>query len=306
MSARHQELFIDFDAIKARHPLAEYCRERGIELHRDGAPGQLVGLCPLHTEDTPSFTVYPDHHFHCYGCSAHGDVTDLEQARGGGTLAEAAERLGSERSQQIAPSPKAPKQEPAPIITKENPFGLPYLMSRQESGLCMEAATRLANDAKLIERVSGWRNWKPETILGLAIERSLGITSTAKLAFLYESGCKIRWQENGKRRIIWEFGKQWLWRCGFIAGAGTVFLTEGEVDAITLIDAGVEEQPDNLVVALPSGPFLITSWASLFAGKKIIVATDADEVGVKAAKHLLGALEPVATSVKRLALERIV
>ena len=35
----------------------------------------FLGLCPFHTEKTPSFTVSDDKgFFHCFGCSAHGDV----------------------------------------------------------------------------------------------------------------------------------------------------------------------------------------------------------------------------------------
>lgn len=36
------------------------------------------GLCPFHSERSPSFNVYPDSaSYHCYGCSAHGSVIDL-------------------------------------------------------------------------------------------------------------------------------------------------------------------------------------------------------------------------------------
>jgi DNA primase len=38
-----------------------------------------VGRCPHpdHKDKNPSFHVYPDGRFHCYGCGWHGDATDL-------------------------------------------------------------------------------------------------------------------------------------------------------------------------------------------------------------------------------------
>src|SRR4029079_14474136 len=37
--------------------------------------GRYKGLCPFHSEKTPSFTVDPDKgFFHCFGCHAGGDV----------------------------------------------------------------------------------------------------------------------------------------------------------------------------------------------------------------------------------------
>lgn len=38
---------------------------------------RLVGLCMFHEERTPSFTVFGDSSYFCFGCSATGDVIDL-------------------------------------------------------------------------------------------------------------------------------------------------------------------------------------------------------------------------------------
>jgi hypothetical protein len=39
---------------------------------------RLVGLCPLHQEKTPSFTIYTHNNsWYCYGCSQGGDVLNL-------------------------------------------------------------------------------------------------------------------------------------------------------------------------------------------------------------------------------------
>ncbi|MBR4123330.1 MAG: DNA primase, partial [Clostridia bacterium] len=44
-----------------------------VNLKRRGK--NLVGLCPFHSEKTPSFTVYPESSsFYCYGCHVGGDV----------------------------------------------------------------------------------------------------------------------------------------------------------------------------------------------------------------------------------------
>ena len=47
-----------------------------VELKRAG--NRLTGLCPFHSEKTPSFTVNPQgRFFHCFGCGEHGDVFDF-------------------------------------------------------------------------------------------------------------------------------------------------------------------------------------------------------------------------------------
>ncbi len=46
-----------------------------VRLRRAGAGPRYVGLCPFHTEKTPSFSVHQSHQFYkCFGCGAGGDA----------------------------------------------------------------------------------------------------------------------------------------------------------------------------------------------------------------------------------------
>lgn len=59
-----------------------------VQLKRSGR--RLVGLCPFHTEKTPSFTVSPDMGiFKCFGCGKGGDVFSFIQFRENVPFAEA-------------------------------------------------------------------------------------------------------------------------------------------------------------------------------------------------------------------------
>jgi DNA primase len=56
---------------------------------------QLHGLCPLHSEKTPSFTVNPDKQvFYCHGCHQGGDVIALIRKLERVSYPEAIARLG--------------------------------------------------------------------------------------------------------------------------------------------------------------------------------------------------------------------
>src|ERR1700687_3276782 len=57
-------------AIRSRVPMPALVAE-GLAVQRAGR-GEYLAVCPFHTEQTPSFRVYPDH-AHCFGCGWHGD-----------------------------------------------------------------------------------------------------------------------------------------------------------------------------------------------------------------------------------------
>ncbi|MBQ9106514.1 MAG: DNA primase [Clostridia bacterium] len=58
--------------LKNRNPIEEVVG-RYVALRRRGR--NIIGLCPFHTEKTPSFTLYPENgSFYCFGCGVGGDA----------------------------------------------------------------------------------------------------------------------------------------------------------------------------------------------------------------------------------------
>ena len=84
---------IDLTELRSRTPLLSLISRR-VALKRRSR--WHVGCCPFHAEKTPSFYVYPDNHFHCFGCNAHGDAIGFTMRTEGLDFGEAVERLAAE------------------------------------------------------------------------------------------------------------------------------------------------------------------------------------------------------------------
>ena len=70
-----------------------------------------IGLCPFHSEKTPSFTVSPDKQiFHCFGCSTGGNVFSFLMKQEGLTFPEAARHLAKRYGVDIPDRPISPEQ----------------------------------------------------------------------------------------------------------------------------------------------------------------------------------------------------
>lgn len=55
-------------SVRIEHVIGAYVR-----LRKSG-PNRHMGLCPFHSEKTPSFTVHKEQFYKCFGCGASGDV----------------------------------------------------------------------------------------------------------------------------------------------------------------------------------------------------------------------------------------
>ena len=77
--------------LRQRVPLSDLIGKR-VKLVRKGR--RFSGLCPFHSEKTPSFSVVDDQGFyHCFGCGAHGDAISFLRETDGLDFMEAVERL---------------------------------------------------------------------------------------------------------------------------------------------------------------------------------------------------------------------
>lgn len=71
--------------------LPDYIGEQMVLVARAGVHD---GLCPFHSEKSPSFKVYADH-YHCFGCGAHGNAIQFAMAHRGLSFQEAVTTLAS-------------------------------------------------------------------------------------------------------------------------------------------------------------------------------------------------------------------
>lgn len=132
-----------------------------VQLKKAGA--NLLGLCPFHTEKSPSFTVSPVKQFyHCFGCGRNGSAITFLMEHSGLSFVEAVEELAAsvgmtvpEDDLRIPPEQRAKKQAKTLALTevmtqashfyrqqlKKAPQAIDYLKKRGVTG---EIALRFA------------------------------------------------------------------------------------------------------------------------------------------------------------------
>ncbi|HCW67626.1 MAG TPA: DNA primase [Thalassospira lucentensis] len=96
------------DDLRARVDLADVVGS-SVKLIKRGR--EYSGLCPFHSEKSPSFTVNDQKGFyHCFGCGAHGDVISFVMNTRGLTFVEAVEVLANQVGMDV-PKPSREAQE---------------------------------------------------------------------------------------------------------------------------------------------------------------------------------------------------
>jgi DNA primase len=181
----------------------------------------FTGLCPFHAEKSPSFSVNPaKQFFHCFGCSAGGDVFHFLSKMDQISFPEAVRRL----AQKAGVSIPSEKEDRAEISEKEREMDEIYQLNEQAAFLfhqhLMDKPEAAAARAYLAER--GISQEMIDTFsIGFAIPRGGMIQRLKCPESLLEKGCLIRKGETGpydyfRNRIIFPIKRL----SGKIAGFG--------------------------------------------------------------------------------------
>jgi len=94
---------------------------RYVQLKKGGV--NYLGLCPFHSEKTPSFTVSPAKQFyHCFGCGAHGNAIGFLMAYASMGYVDAIKDLAAQVGMQV-PESRPPSPQEAARRSRETDLG---------------------------------------------------------------------------------------------------------------------------------------------------------------------------------------
>jgi DNA primase len=97
------------DVIQRIRERADIVEVVGSHLSLSKAGQNYKGLCPFHSEKTPSFTVSPSRQmFHCFGCGEGGNVFSFLMKIDGATFPAAVRTLGETYGIEVDPRPISP------------------------------------------------------------------------------------------------------------------------------------------------------------------------------------------------------
>jgi len=295
-SLKQERLLLAKD-LKELISMSELMESDGHRLKHTG--NYYMCRCPFHDDNNPSFGIRAeyDDSGKCFACGWYGDIVGYEMEFHKVDFKAAWVRLNDFYYNCPREGRKA-KKSAIPTFVEKVELSIAQKMEQKKY------AARLSGDKWLANRICKKRKertgekWSYHTIHTLAEDGSLGWTGDA-LAFIYSTGTKIRkWPD---KEIHWECGGPSLWREHMIAGASHIYLTEGETDAIALIDTNIEDATayvtKNAVVAVPSATTFKPEWGPLFMGKTVIICFDNDEAGRRGAEVVGAIIAPYAKQV---------
>ena len=315
-----------------RNPIEDVVGEYVQFTKRSGQ--NLFGLCPFHSEKTPSFSVSPSKQiYHCFGCGKGGSVINFIMEIENLSFPEAVEFLARRAGM------KVPEQQSDPGKPKRDRL---YALNRDAARFFYEQLSTLAGAAAVDYMLR--RGITPGTArrfgLGCAPESWDALCSAMKEKGytereLYDAGLVRRGKKGGvydafrgrlmfpvidvrgnviafSGRALGDVEPKYLnspetpvfskshnlfgLNLAKKSKSGYIILVEGNIDVVSLHQAGFDSAVASLGTSLtPEQARLISRFK-----QEVVIAYDADEAGKKAAQRAIGILEKLELKVRVL------
>lgn len=273
----------DLDAIKGNPGVIRIYSQYVKGLKKTG--DKYVGLCPIHGEKSPSFTVFADMRFNCFGCGAAGNVFQLLEKVDGCDFKTAVEKVKKELGGWFEAKEK--------VESVFHPVSEPKVYKTIELEKWQKPEDSLTHSEAGLKWLSSERGIGPGTAqrLHLGYVQNLGnlagpdgadIADKGWVAFPSVEGDKV---VSVKYRSIVRkkpggFARQpgmttALFNTETISSFDPVFVVEGEIDCLTLEQAGFNS------VSVPSAGTKLTPDMkdTLMLAECVILAGDTDPTG---------------------------
>ena len=273
--------------------LVTLIQRHGIELKKAGF--EFSGLCPFHSEKSPSFFVNATKNlYHCHACGASGDGITFLTKHAGLSFSEAVHELAGEISltqaivahQPITPINEWERVTPIPIEAPNPPMEMSFKQNEQRVNRAVSTRWTYCNGAgSPLFHICRFETPKGKEIRPLTLWRN---TSTGSLQW--------RWKSTP--------GPRPLFRFELLAAypSARILLVEGErtcCAAQVHFDAAGFMQEHLIAMTWSGGTAGVghTDFESL-RGRKVALWPDADEPGLKAMRELAQKLLGIAAEVK--------
>lgn len=184
------------DELRSRVPVSDVVGKR-VKLAKKGR--EFSGLCPFHSEKTPSFTVNDDKAFyHCFGCGAHGDVIRFVTETEGLTFPEAVAKLAGMAGLTVPEATPQERQraERAKTLQEACEAALRFFRRRLEAPDGADALAYLRRRGLKPETIEAFRlGWAPDG--RKALKQALTGEGYPE-AMLVEAGLLIKPEDGGE------------------------------------------------------------------------------------------------------------
>ena len=303
---------------------------------RSGA--NLFGLCPFHSEKTPSFSVAPDKQiYHCFGCGKGGSVINFIMEIENLSFPDAVEFLARRAGMEMPDDgDKAQRDRRGRLLALNReaarffygeltgPNGKPaqdYMLRREITpataksfglgfapdsfyALCDAMRKKGFADFELVEAGLANANQSGRGVHDVFRNRLMFPVIDVRGNVIGFSGRILGEGEpkylNSRETPVFSKSRN-LFALNLAKKSknGYILLTEGNIDVVSLHQAGFDSAVASLGTSLtPEQARLISRYSS-----EVVIAYDNDAAGQKAAQRAIGILEPLDLSVRVLVME---